>query len=121
MDQPAAEPEPIYFAGPTLEGELLGWDSTSIFRLPYSELEEGENFDEEEEQEPAPVMTQAQYDKCMAFLESVETAKGSIGNQALQGIVQEELSAYYAGQRSLEETCAIIQSRAQTYVSEQLG
>lgn len=42
-------------------------------------------------------------------------------DESIYNIILDEASAYFAGQRSVEDTAAMIQSRAQIYVSEQYG
>ncbi|MCM1157788.1 MAG: extracellular solute-binding protein [Bacteroidales bacterium] len=46
------------------------------------------------------------------------THKSYSGNTDLMGIIQEEAEAYFAGDKSIEETVMIIQQRAATYVNE---
>ena len=63
------------------------------------------------------VMTQGQYEKFINFLNGMGPVIS--GNLALQTIIEEEVQAYFEGQKSVDEVCKIIQNRAQTYVSEQ--
>ncbi|MDR0857855.1 MAG: extracellular solute-binding protein [Oscillospiraceae bacterium] len=69
--------------------------------------------------EPRTPMTGAQLDKFTAMMNSVEHTLGSAADSVIQGIISEEAGAYYEGQKSAEEVCGIIQSRASIYVSEQ--
>ena len=62
-------------------------------------------------------MTQEQYGEFMHLLDGITLVQS--GNLAVRKIIEEEVAPYFAGQRSVEETCRIIQSRAQIYVSEQ--
>lgn len=48
------------------------------------------------------------------------THKDSAGS-TLSQIVLEEAAAYFAGAKSVEDVCTIIQDRAETYISEQFG
>jgi ABC-type glycerol-3-phosphate transport system substrate-binding protein len=61
-------------------------------------------------------MTRAEVDRLTDYILSVRTANSY--NQTLMDIINEEAAAYFAGQKSVQEVVAIIQSRAQIYVSE---
>ena len=61
-------------------------------------------------------MTQEQIDQVVAFIESVNTR--SYYNQDISKILEEEVEAYFTGQKSAQEVAQVIQSRAQIYVSE---
>ena len=62
-------------------------------------------------------MTQAQADKLLAV---VENATRSVDrNGSVAAIVREGAAAYFAGQKSAEETAHLIQSRVNLYVNEQ--
>lgn len=63
-------------------------------------------------------MTQAQREKLLDIIDKMGVVVD--GDIALQTMIAEEIPAYFAGQKSLDEVCRIIQNRAQTYVSEQL-
>jgi hypothetical protein len=41
-------------------------------------------------------------------------------DDTLQSIISEETAPYFAGQKTLDEVCAIIQNRAQLYIGEQM-
>ena len=41
------------------------------------------------------------------------------GSFAIQAIIEEELPAYFADDKTVDDVCKIIQNRAQTYVWEQ--
>ena len=62
-------------------------------------------------------MTQEQYEKFLYCLSGVGPVLSM--NPALQSIIEQELPAYFAGQKSVDEVCRIIQSRAQAYIGEQ--
>lgn len=68
------------------------------------------------EQIPLPQLTQTQIDKMVDFIFSVK--KCQYNNQEVMNIINEEMAAFYSGQKSAEETAKIIQSRAQIYVDE---
>lgn len=59
---------------------------------------------------------EADAEKAMKFIKSVETVQRRDRN--LSVIVQEEASAYFAGQKSAEEVAKIIQNRVQNYIDE---
>jgi ABC-type glycerol-3-phosphate transport system substrate-binding protein len=63
-----------------------------------------------------PPMTRAEVDRLTEYILSVMTPIEY--NQTLMDIIKEEAGAYFAGQKSAQEVVAIIQSRAQIYVSE---
>lgn len=58
-------------------------------------------------------------DTMLGLLEGL-THKDSAGSTISQ-IVLEEATAYFAGAKSVEDTCEIIQDRAETYIAEQFG
>ncbi len=64
-------------------------------------------------------MTEEQRDRLLALLDSAQ--RSSSYDQAIERIVQEEAGAYFAGQRTVEEAASRIQSRAELYLSEQMG
>ena len=61
--------------------------------------------------------SQAQYDQVMALYESVD----SVGrwDDSLGEIIMEIAGAYFAGDKTLDETAELIQNRANLYISEQ--
>lgn len=61
--------------------------------------------------------TQAEYDQIMALYNA--TSQLSSWDESLLDIVTEEAGAYFAGDRTLEETAALVQSRAGIYMNEQ--
>ena len=62
-------------------------------------------------------LTQADVDKIMELINSVSGVYAY--NQSVFTIIQEEAAAYFAGQKSAEDTAAQIQSRMNIYVNEQ--
>lgn len=61
-------------------------------------------------------MTEEQRDKQLAMMEHVRI--DTLESQTVRNIIREEASAYFAGVKSLEETCRVIQSRVQLYLAE---
>lgn len=61
-------------------------------------------------------MSQEQIDQIVNFIYSVN--KRYYSNEAIQNIINEEVEAYFAGQKPVEEVVKVIQSRAQLYVDE---
>lgn len=61
-----------------------------------------------------PPLTQEQLDKAIAFIFSVN--KCSYNNNDIRNIINEEMEAYFSGQKTAQEVVQIIQSRAQVYV-----
>ena len=62
-------------------------------------------------------MTQGQYEKFMRFLDGIGMV--GAGDVVLRTIIEEEVPSYFAGDKTLDKVCAIIQNRAQMYVWEQ--
>lgn len=62
--------------------------------------------------------TQAECDQVMALYESIDTVTGT--DEHVWSIVQECTAAYFAGDKSAEETAKAIQSRVVLYMNEQL-
>ncbi|MCL2717932.1 MAG: extracellular solute-binding protein [Lachnospiraceae bacterium] len=61
-------------------------------------------------------MTQAEIDKLIAYILSVD--KAGEYNEALVNIINEEAGSFFSGQKNVQEVVEIIQSRAQIYVNE---
>ena len=74
---------------------------------------------EGDEELGVPPLTKQQYEKLLELIDGI----GPIVQQNLdlQRIINEEVPAYFAGQKSVEEVCEIIQARAQNYVGERSG
>ena len=62
-------------------------------------------------------MTPEQGEKLLAVVESATQAVDM--NTTVASIVRSEAAAYFAGQKSAEETARLIQSKVNLYVSEQ--
>ena len=67
---------------------------------------------------PITPMTQAEVDEVKTFLKSLDQVMEY--NNELINIVTEESAAYFSGQKTAAEVAAIIQSRAQIYVNENM-
>jgi len=63
-----------------------------------------------------PAMTSRQRDKQLAMMEHVRM--DTLENMTIRNIVLEEAQLYFLGDKSLEETCKVIQSRMQLYLDE---
>ena len=63
-----------------------------------------------------PPLTQEELDKALTVLKSTTTLEKT--NDELMTILKDEISGYYAGSKSLDDTVSIIQSRANIYMSE---
>ena len=61
-------------------------------------------------------LSQEQVDQLVEFILSVDKAYYS--NESVLNIINEEMGAFYAGQKSAQDVANIIQSRAQIYVDE---
>ena len=60
--------------------------------------------------------TQAQYDQIMELYHAVDTIHTE--DSALWEIVSEQVQPYFAGDKSVDETAKLVQSRAELYVNE---
>lgn len=63
-----------------------------------------------------PPLTQEQVDQVVEFIQSVDVAM--YYNEDVLNIINEEMDAFYTGQKSARDVAAIIQSRAQIFVDE---
>ena len=61
-------------------------------------------------------VSQAEYDQLMALYDAIDTVRRR--DPDLETIITEAAGAYFAGDKTLDETAALIQNRAQLYVSE---
>ena len=62
-------------------------------------------------------MTQAQYDQLLALIDS---ASGTTSyDMNINNIITEEAGAYFAGEKSVQDTAAAINNRVGLYVAEQ--
>lgn len=62
------------------------------------------------------MMSEEQRDKQLAMMEHVQV--DTLENQIIRSMIQEEASFYFAGVKSLEDTCHVIQNRVSLYLSE---
>lgn len=69
-----------------------------------------------DEEIPLPPLSQEQLDQVVDFIMSVDRAY--YYNENVLNIINEEMGAFYSGQKSAQDTANIIQSRAQIYVDE---
>ena len=75
-------------------------------------------YDEDGTEHGVTAMMQAQADEVRAVIESTVRLAGSDG--VIFGIVFEEAGAFLDGTRSVDDAARLIQSRAASYMSEQL-
>ena len=61
-------------------------------------------------------LSQEQLDKVIEYIESVNNRY--YYNESVANIVNEEMGAFYSGQKSAQDVANIIQSRVQIYVDE---
>ena len=64
------------------------------------------------------VLTEEDKDAFLALLNADGAVSSAAGNTVINSILEEELSAYYAGTKPLEETAKLIQSRVWIYLNE---
>jgi ABC-type glycerol-3-phosphate transport system substrate-binding protein len=62
-------------------------------------------------------VTQEQADKIMALIDSADTAL--VFDDNVMNIVRDEAAAYFAGEKTAEDTAALIQNRVGLYINEQ--
>ncbi|MCR4617341.1 MAG: hypothetical protein K5669_04015 [Lachnospiraceae bacterium] len=67
-------------------------------------------------EETIPTMTQAEVDEIKTIIKGC--TKSGYTNQAIMSIIEEEASAYFAGSKSVQDVCGVIQSRVQLYINE---
>ena len=63
-----------------------------------------------------PVMTSEEVEQVKNIIKS--THKTNYNNENINAIVEEESSAFFAGQKTAKDVAGIIQSRAQIYINE---
>lgn len=89
---------------------------------PYYTDEDGNKVEYDDsfyingEEIPLPPMTQEQVDEIVAVIGAID--KCYYFNENVVNIINEEMPAFYTGQKSAQEVAQIIQSRAQIYVQE---
>lgn len=106
-------------------------EQLDAFQHPFSEIDpdtvevsenggfysEGVYYDME--YDTSPLMSQRQVNTVLQLLDSISCKY--LSNAMVSQSVLEEADVYFAGARSVEDTCAIIQDRASTYIAEQFG
>ncbi len=81
-----------------------------------NEVEYDETYWINNEEIILPPLNQQQLDQLIAFVESVDSPYYT--NQDVLDIINEEMGAFYSGQKTAKDTAAVIQSRAQIFVDE---
>ncbi len=81
-----------------------------------NEVEYEETFYANGEEIPLPPLTQEQVDQITGFICSVDRAY--YYNENVINIINEEMGAFYTGQKSAQDVANVIQSRAQIFVDE---
>ena len=71
---------------------------------------------EDGEEHPVYALSQEQADTAMQIIESC--TRVSNNDASISAIVAEQVQAYFAGQKSVDEVCRLIQSKANLYVNE---
>ena len=106
-------------------------EQLDAFQHPFSEIDpdtvevsenggfysEGVYYDME--YDTSPLMSQRQVNTVLQLLYSISCKY--LSNAMVSQIVLEEADVYFAGARSVEDTFAILQDRASTYIAEQFG
>ncbi|MCM1304352.1 MAG: extracellular solute-binding protein [Lachnospiraceae bacterium] len=81
-----------------------------------NEVEYEETYWINDEEIPLPPLSQEQVDQIVDFVMSVN--QGYYYNDNVLNIINEEMGAFYSGQKSAQDTANVIQSRVQIYVDE---
>ena len=79
-----------------------------------SALSESQNYSSDKESAATEPMTEEQFEKLVTFLLSVN--RRYYENEEIMEIVSEETGAFFAGDKTAEETAKVIQSRVQLYL-----
>ena len=77
----------------------------------------GNWYDENGEEHNVYAMTQEQADAVLAVITTC--TKVANYDTSIYDIVNEQAQAFFAGQKSVDEVCRLIQSKANIYVNEQ--
>jgi ABC-type glycerol-3-phosphate transport system substrate-binding protein len=64
-----------------------------------------------------PPLESWQVDEFAEFIKGIDVLSST--DRTLRGIIESEVGAYFAGDKSLDDVCRVIQSRAEIYVNEQ--
>ncbi len=62
-------------------------------------------------------VTREQADQILAVIDSADSA--IVFDESVMDIIKDEAKAYFAGEKTVEETAALIQNRVSLYISEQ--
>lgn len=81
-----------------------------------NEVEYEDSYWINDEEIPLPPLSQEQVDQIVNFVSSVDRAY--YYNDNVLNIINEEMGAFYSGQKSAQDVANVIQSRAQIYVDE---
>ena len=73
-------------------------------------------YDENGEEHPVYALTQEQADSIIQVIETCERVVNYDG--AINDIVNEQVQAFFEGQKTIDEVCRLIQSKANLYVNE---
>ena len=79
-----------------------------------SALSESQNYSSDKESAATEPMTEEQFEKLVTFLLSVN--RRYYENEEIMNIVSEETEAFFAGDKTSEETAKVIQNRVQLYL-----
>ncbi len=97
-----------------------GWSGTSVAPGEEFVLEEDEWFMQKvEEGGVLGHMSEEDKTELLAVFENAELVRGT--DTDILDLIREDVSAYFAGAKTLEETVKVVQSRVSIYVSEKQG
>ena len=88
-----------------------------VNRVAFERLAQEELNRPEEEQYSHGNMTQAEYDRLCAYIESIDTMNDLIDDD-LENIVNEEIDRLFNGKCTAQQCADMIQSRAAIYIAE---
>lgn len=88
-----------------------------VNRVAFERLAQEELNRPEEEQYSHGNMTQAEYDRLCAYIESIDTMNDLIDDD-LENIVNEEVDRLFNGKCTAQQCADMIQSRAAIYIAE---
>lgn len=107
---------------PVLKSAYLAKSVEATQKPYYTDWQTKEKIEYEEtisingEEITIPPLSQDQLDQLLAYVETVNTK--NYYNDSVMNIIDEEMGAFYAGQKTAADTAAVIQSRVQIYVDE---
>lgn len=100
-----------------LKSKILYWQDYEEMVSSFVLL--GEDGEQDLLEVKCRIPTEADVEAALALINSASVVYDC--DDALLDIVTDEAGAYFAGDKSVEEVCAIIQDRAETYIAEQFG